>query len=158
MKPKLTFNKGVLKSIEDLKDAKVSVGWFEESKYDDNTSIAEVAQFQEYGTSRGIPQRPFMRPAELHNQNKWKQTGDREIKRCVDKGKPLTEAMARLGFEVKADIQDEIRAVMTPPLAESTIKSRLSRKKSKKITATLTKPLIDTGVMLAAVQSKVENV
>lgn len=144
-------------SAKNIKDARVRVGWFEESKYDDNTPVALVAFWQEYGTKRGIPQRPFMRPAEMHNTNKWRQIAQQEIKKCIESGKPLTGAMAKLGLVVQGDIYKEISTLTQPPLAESTIKARLRRKGKKNITGSITKPLIDTGVMLASLNNKVEE-
>lgn len=143
-------------SARNVRDARVRVGWFEESKYDDNTPIALVAYFQEYGTGRGIPQRPFMRPAELKNKAKWEQIALQEIRKCVESGIPLTQAMAKLGLVVQGDIEREISTLTQPPLKESTVKARLRRKGKKKATASIQKPLIDTGVMLAALTNKVE--
>lgn len=140
-------------SARNVKDARVRVGWFEDSKYDDNTPIALVAYFQEYGTARGIPQRPFMRPAELKNKAKWQQIALQEIRKCVESGIPLTQAMMKLGLVVQGDIAKEISTLTQPPLAESTVKARLRRKGKKKVTGSITKPLIDTGIMLAALQS-----
>lgn len=140
-------------SARNVKDARVRVGWFEDSKYDDDTPIALVAYFQEYGTARGIPQRPFMRPAELKNKAKWQQIALQEIRKCIESGIPLTQAMMKLGLVVQGDIVKEISTLTQPPLAESTVKARLRRKGKKKVTGSITKPLIDTGIMLAAIQS-----
>lgn len=141
-----------------MKDARAYVGWFEDTKYDDGTLVGDVAYWQEYGTSRGIPPRPFMRPAELHNKKEWEQLMLQEVRKCFEQGKPLSYAIERLGLLAQGNIQDEIRSVYDPPLKESTIKARLRRHGKKKITASITKPLIDTGVMLASVQHKVEEV
>ena len=69
----------------------------------------------------------------------------------------MTLAMDKLGLVVQGDVQFEISSVYEPELKESTIKARLRRKSVKKVTASLTKPLIDTGTMLASVQHKVEE-
>lgn len=145
-------------SAKNVKDARVRVGWFEDSKYDDNTPVALVAFWQEYGTKRGIPQRPFMRSAEMHNKTKWEQIALQQIRKCIEQGKPLAQAMAQLGFVVAGDIEHEIRSITQPPLAESTIKARLRRKGKKKKTDFITKPLVDTGIMLASVQNTDKSV
>ena len=67
MKVSVKKNPIVFEKLKKIKDARVRVGWFEESKYDDNTPVANVAFWQEYGTKRGIPERPFMRPAAFKN-------------------------------------------------------------------------------------------
>ena len=95
-------------SAKNIKDARVRVGWFEDSKYDDNTPVALVAFWQEYGTKRGIPERPFMRPAEMHNKTKWEQIAIQQIRKCIESGRPLTDAMAALGLVVQGDIYKEI--------------------------------------------------
>lgn len=156
---KLTVKKNdkVIQSLNRLKDARVQVGWFEDSKYEDGTPIANVAFWQEYGTRRGIPMRPFMRPAEFYNKEKWIALLRQEIKKAIENGKSIKDAMELLGLVVQGDIQHEISMVFEPPLKESTIKARLRRKKVKKITASLTKPLIDTGMMFDSVQHKVEE-
>ena len=157
MKVSVKKNPIVFEKLKKIKDARVRVGWFEESKYDDNTPVANVAFWQEYGTKRGIPERPFMRPAAFHNEKKWIALAKQEVAKCVESGKSLTLAMDKLGFMVQGDIQFEISSVYEPELKESTIKARLRRKSVKKVTASLTKPLIDTGTMLASVQHKVEE-
>ena len=141
-----------------MKDARGYVGWFEDSKYDDNTKVGDVAFWQEYGTKRGIPQRPFMRPAKFHNEKNWTDLILQEVRKCYKEGKPLSVAMERLGLVAQGNIQDEIRSVYEPPLKEATIKARLRRRGKQVVTASITKPLIDTGVMLASVQHKVEEV
>ena len=153
LKLKLAIN-----SAKNIKDARVRVGWFEESKYDDNTPVAMVAFWQEYGTRKGIPQRPFMRTSEFHNKDIWNAIAKQEVKKCIESGLPLTGAMAKLGLVVQGDIQKEIATITEPPLSEKTIKARLSRKGKKKPTASITKPLIDTGVMLSSVNNKVEQI
>lgn len=144
-------------SARNVRDARVRVGWFEESKYDDNTPIALVAFWQEYGTKKGIPERPFMRPAELKNKAKWEQIALQEIRKCIESGRPLTQAMAKLGLVVQGDIDREISTLTQPELSEKTIKARLRRKGKKKATTSIQKPLIDTGAMLAALTNKVES-
>ena len=155
MKTQLTI-KLASNSARNVKDARVRVGWFEESKYDDNTPIAQVAYWQEYGTKKGIPQRPFMRTAEFHNKSKWEALMAQEIKKCVENGQPLTQAMAKLGLVVQGDIAKEISNIVNPPLKESTVKARMRRLGKKKPTTSITKPLIDTGLMLASINNKVE--
>lgn len=148
-------------SARNVKDARVRVGWFEESKYDDNTPIALVAYFQEYGTKRGIPQRPFMRPAELKNKAKWEQIALQEIRKCIETGRPLTQAMTVLGLAVKRDIVHEITTLTEPPLKESTVKARirrLAKSTTRKPSDTISKPLVDTGMMLAALQDESKSV
>lgn len=144
-------------SAKNIKDARVRVGWFEDSKYDDNTPVALVAFWQEYGTKRGIPERPFMRPAEMHNKVKWEQIALQQIRKCIESGRPLTDAMAALGLVVQGDIVHEIRNLTQPALSEKTVKARirrLAKSTTKRPSDTIDKPLVDTGIMLASIGSK----
>lgn len=155
MKLKIKKYDKEIKNLKGLKKSNVAVGWFEESKYDDNTKIADVAFYQEYGTSRNIPQRPFMRPAEMKNEKTWKEIVKNGVKSIIKNGGDIDSVMGKLGLKVQGDIQEAIIAVQSPALKESTIKARISRKSAKQRTASIEKPLIDTGTMLAAVQHKV---
>ena len=140
-----------IKKAQGLKDARLRVGWFENSKYNDDTSVAAVAEWQEYGYKEFnvfYPPRSFMRPAENNNSDKWNKVVEKEIK----KGKSIKEAFSALGDVVKGDIQEAIIDVMEPPLEKSTIEARKRRGNKS------TKPLVDTGVMLASIGKKVEDV
>ena len=68
----------ILKTIElrlkELGSKQGKVGWMEGDKYPDGESIAYVASIQEFGSEKGkIPPRPFMRPAVIENENKWRE-------------------------------------------------------------------------------------
>lgn len=149
MKFSLKKNLKQIASVTKLKDYKTEVGWFEDTKYDDNLPIAQVAYWQEYGTSKGIPQRPFMRPAEMENESKWEKIFEQEAQKSIETDGDIKKAMDRLGFVVQGDIQQAIIDIHEPALAKSTIKSRQRRGNSS------VKPLVDTGEMLATVQHKV---
>ena len=153
MKTTLKISKQVEKlSKSKVKDARAYVGWFEDSKYDDNTKIGEVAFWQEYGTSKGIPPRPFMRPAEMHKGQLWVKLIEQEMRKCMEKGLPLTLALQRVGLVVAGDIQQEITQVTEPPLKESTIKARIRRhkKSGKPFILSVSKPLVDNGILLGS--------
>lgn len=155
---KFTYKRNIsdiVKNVQGLKNARLQVGWFEDSKYDDGTKIGEVAEWQEYGGEEynvAYPPRPFMRSAQENNQETWSKIMDKKIAEIVDKGGEISEAMKVLGNVVKGDIQEAIIAVTTPPLAQSTIKARQKRGNKS------VKPLVDTGAMLASVSLEVEDV
>ena len=121
-----------------------------------------MAYFQEYGTSRGIPQRPFMRPAELKNRARWEKIALQEIRKCIEQGRPLTDAMTLLGMAVKTDIVHEITNLTQPPLSEKTVKARIRRMakstRKRKPQDSITKPLVDTGIMLAALDNDKKSI
>ena len=149
--------KTLSKRFKYLQNASVSVGWHEDSKYDDGTQIAEIAAIQEYGTGDGkIPPRSFMRStANEKLKTVWLVNLKKVIAHYVSKGGDLSQLYGKFGASISGDIAEKITQIWTPPLAESTVKNRVSRKSKKATTESLTKPLIDTGVMLASLSFKV---
>jgi len=142
----------IKKMIRELESKEIRVGFFETAKYPDGTPIAYVAAIQEFGYGP-IPPRPFMRPAELQNKNKWQAGIAQGMKAALNGAVTIGHALEQVGMVAAGDVRKAIKAVTSPPLAESTIRARQSRKKGKK--AASAKPLVDTGQMLQAVTSAV---
>lgn len=111
---------------------------------DSDSDIVARAIWNHFGTSRGIPARPFMFNAIRGNK--------RNINRFLKKVAPdilkgemsTTTALSQLGILTQGYIQEEITALRSPPNAESTIRRKSS-----------SNPLIDTGEMRGAVTYKV---
>ena len=158
--------------IEKLKNARTFVGWFGDTKYDDSTSVSRVASWQEFGTAN-IPARPFMRPARNKNFNKWTNI----LKHNLQTTHNVSQSLDALAMVVEGDIRQAIVDVTQPPLSPATIKARMERytmpkfssklsdkelkeKKQqwiqKRFTDSITKPLIDTGLMISSVSHKTE--
>ena len=116
----------------------VDVGFFSSARYPDGTYVASVAAWNEYGTSTGVPERPFFRNAIAG--------ADRAImpimKAGIDpKTMALDERTASLVGEVmKARIQQSIVMLREPPNAPSTTAPRPRGKGSDN-------PLIDEGFL-----------
>ena len=147
-------SEAIKKMLAELEKKEIRVGFFENSKYTDGTPIAYVAAIQEFGHGP-IPPRPFMRPAELQNKNKWQAGIAAGVKAALNGSITINAALEQVGMVAAGDVRKAIKAVTAPPLADSTISGRQSRKKGKK--AASTKPLVDTGQMLQAVTSAVVN-
>ena len=62
-----------------------------------------------------------------------------------------------LGQLAAGDIRKKISEIQQPPLQEATVKARKRRYKDRKTTGNLTKPLVDTAVMVNSVTNTVEN-
>ena len=124
--------------------ASVDVGFMSNATYPDGTSVALVAAVQEWGSpSRGIPPRPFFRRMIADKAKEWpKAIADLLVANKYDAAK----TMAQTGAGVKGQLQQSIIDLREPALAPSTI----ARKKSSK-------PLIDSGVMLRAVDYRVNT-
>lgn len=135
------------------KSAKMQVGWFENLKYEDGQQVAAVAAQNEFGSaSKRIPARPFMRPARDGNLNKWVDT----FRRNIALTHYITNSLDVLGLVVTGDIRQAINQVYSPPLSPMTIAYRMSKYKGNKFTSSITKPLIDTALMISSVTHKTE--
>lgn len=152
--------KNLEKAISELENISVKVGWFERNKYLDNksTPVSFVAAQNEFGNpAKNIPARPFMRPAAIKNKILWDKVAEKGIKEAIKGVNSFNNGMKLLGDKVAGDIRKEIKLVFEPPLKQSTISARLAKKKNKKKIGLLTKPLIDSGIMLDTVTSEVEK-
>lgn len=133
------------------------VGFFESAKYVDGTPVAYVAAIQEYGSpSNGIPSRSFMRTTIAEKQKEWSRLAESGAKAILAGNETITTVLDKIGMKAAGDIRRKIASITVPPLKDSTIKNRLRRRADKTSTGTLSKPLIDTGIMIASVQSAVE--
>jgi hypothetical protein len=151
------------------------VGWFETAKYPDGMQVAEVAMMQEFGT-RTIPARPFMRPAIIKNQNKWQETINKVSARVVEGKISALDAMNIITEQAASDVVEQIKSVDSPPLSPITIGVRKYKQLGKEVTGRTigeiatklkegklnlsgvsTKPLNDTGHMIATLTTHVEE-
>lgn len=62
-----------------------------------------------------------------------------------------------IGLKAAGDIRKTIATIQTPALKPATIANRLRARKDKSTIGNLTKPLVDSGTMLNAVTSAVEE-
>lgn len=107
-----------------------------------------------------IPARPFMENAKKRVQGKeGKEILMQEMLRVFEGRQTMLQAVTRLKEWLASVIREEIIALQDPPLKRATVRNREKRytTKSKKANPkTLSKPLVDTGLMLAEVQGKAE--
>ncbi len=111
------------------------------------------AVWSEFGTSRGIPERPFMRNAMRNNKAAYKAAMKAAAATIIEQaalGKSAADekrkALKKLGVLAQGDIQAEITSLRTPPNAASTIRQKGS-----------SNPLIDSGEMRAAVTFQIKE-
>lgn len=135
---------------EEFEGMVAQVGFPSGKNYEDGTSVAYVAAIQEFGAPAvGIPPRPFMQPTVKEEKDKW----TKEIAAgaaLVALGKTTAfDVLNAVGFQAANDMKAKIATIYTPPLAESTLAARRRRGN------TSTKPLNDTGTMLAWLQHSV---
>lgn len=144
-----SIEKKLNRFISQLSDTEIKVGWFESSKYENGTSVASVALVQEFGSPKdNIPPRPFMRTTIKKEEKNWDKLINVSSKEALNGNLTGNKFAERLGLIVSGHIKKSIRDVQEPPLKESTIRNRVSRRANKKLVGNLTKPLIDTGIMI----------
>lgn len=146
------------KALRELERKEIRVGFFDTAHYPDNTPVAYVAAIQEFGYGP-IPPRPFMRPAQAQNQQKWLAALAKGAKLSFVGKIDISMVMEQVGKVAAGDVKKAIRAVTNPELAQSTVDARLSRKsastRKKANPVTIRKPLVDTGQLLDSVESSV---
>ncbi|HEY8838134.1 MAG TPA: hypothetical protein VIO16_10755 [Dehalococcoidia bacterium] len=124
------------------KPATLSVGFLEGSTASNGDSIPLRAALNEFGT-KNMPPRPFFRSMVASKSPEWpKAVGDLLKANDYDGEKTLGQA----GEAIKGQLQQSITDLMSPPLAESTIKRK-----------GFDKPLIEHGDMLNAVDFTVKS-
>lgn len=142
------------KILNDIKHRELQIGFFETSHYPDGTPVAYVAAQNEFGNG-AIPPRPFMRPAIQDNKKEWANQIGKGINAVIRGAIDLDSALGQAGLIAKADVEKSIEKVISPPLADSTLHARRTRKNKNKNQSD--KPLIDTALMRDSVQFNVEK-
>ncbi len=149
-------------------DKVLKVGWPKNTRYPEEQGgkyIAEIAAQNEYGAPhKAIPARPFLGPAVADNKNKWLGLLSKGVAQAILGNTDILEVLDKVGTVASDDVAKAIKAVTSPPLAPSTIAARKARYlskakggKNKALPKYLEKPLIDTGIMFAAITHAVED-
>lgn len=152
--------KNLRKALLSLEGVVGKVGWFENSKYPDkeSTSVALIAAQNEFGNpNKHIPARPFMRPTITEKQKEWAKIAQDGSKAVIEGRRTSYQVMDAIGLKASADIKKKISSIWEPALSPYTIAARLKSRANKTHIGNLTKPLIDTGIMLATLTNSVET-
>jgi len=148
---KLVANVGALAGVEG------QVGWFETAKYPNGTPVAYVAAIHEFGyAAGGIPPRPFFRPTIAAQTGEWSRQFGRAATAVANGKIEPGPAMTQLAALAAGDVADTISKLTAPALKEATVNARRRKRADKKTVGGLTKPLVDTGIMLGTLTYKVE--
>ena len=124
--------------LEKLAKLEVQVGFQDGASDEEGTTYAEIAAYNELGTST-IPARPFMKQSFENHQDELQEACER-VNDTLAEGGSTDSALTELGVFVKGLIQEEIVTGDFAPNSPSTIR--------RKGSAT---PLIDTGRMRQSV-------
>jgi len=144
--------------LKEVGNKVAKVGWFSSARYENGTPVAYVATIHEYGsTQKNIPPRPILRPTISKKQGDWRTLAEQLGESIIKGNESVDGALNKIGLKAAGDIRQTITEITTPALEESTIKARLRKRKDKKTMGFLSKPLIDTGIMLNTVTHVVED-
>lgn len=172
-----------IEAMQGLKGAELQVGFFPSAKYPDDkaTSVAYVAAIHEFGSpKRSIPPRPFFRPTIADRKKAWSSAIGRFAKQILAGETTAEQSLEKVGLVVAGDIKKTISKIKSPPLSQTTLLLRKWRKEHKSDDGSLfrvtgkvvgkaaaqaaigadtsgvsTKPLVDTGLLLASLTYEV---
>ena len=121
--------------LEELAKMQVRVGFQHgDDKDDRGTDIADIAMWNELGTSNGIPSRPFMRQSVDNNADTIKAMCKAQIQAVATGKSTAKQALQQIGVMQKGLVQSTIRDGDFEPNKPSTVKQKGSDR-----------PLINTG-------------
>lgn len=157
------------------KASEVNVGFLADATYPDGTNVATVAAVQEFGAPKvGIPPRPFFRSMIEAKSPEWPAAvGDLLVANDYDGAKTLGQT----GAAIKGQLQQSIVDTFNPPLSQVTLMLRKMRAEDPDLVVTgktvgeaarrvkagdtadgvSTKPLVDSGHLLASVSYEVKS-
>ena len=172
VKVDLSALKDLKKALAGADNGKLQVGWFSSANYKEGLPVAQVAFWQEYGTTKAPP-RPFFRTAIDNNQNKWGALVESGVKAVIEGSATIDNVFNGLGLTVQADIKNAINSTHQD-LSPVTLALRKLRDDGYAINGSLvgavagavargetgsgqlgapsanTTPLNDTGIMIAS--------
>ena len=96
-----------------------------DGKYEDGTPVAYIGAIQEFGApERGIPARPYFRPAIAQHKNDWAKSIRSSVKAVVEGKLDAKQVLDAVGAVAEADIKQGIADVQSPPLSPITLMLR----------------------------------
>lgn len=124
------------------KEGTVKVGFLEGARYPSGESVALIASINEFGApSRGQPPRPFFRNMVAKHKDEWPAA----VAKLLETH-DVSTVLKLVGEGIAGQLRQSIVDLTEPSLAESTIRAKKS-----------SKPLVDTGHMLASVDYEIET-
>lgn len=136
--------KRYFEQLEKLANLEVQVGFQDGATNDEGASLAEIAAYNEFGSS-DTPARPFMKQS-FENHESELQEACEQVNNVLSNGGTTDEALSQLGMFAKGLIQEEIVNGDFAPNAPATIAAKGSDT-----------PLVDTGQMRQSVNYVVKG-
>ena len=154
MSAKISGQKKVIADIKAVTDGlaagSVSVGFLGRETYPDGTPVAAVAFWNEYGKMVNSKEgnyfqlpRPFFRRMIEKESKTW---APKIASLLKAKSVKTEEVLGLMGEDIKGALKQSIQEFQSPPIAYSTAKAKGN-----------SKPLVDTGQMLQAVDYEVKG-
>jgi hypothetical protein len=145
--------------IEQAEKTTLTVGFHESAKYADGTPVATVAAENEFGVpSRRQPPRPFMRPTIAAKRQEFLDLLGKGSKAALRGQFTLIQVFDQVGLKVAGEIRRTISKLTSPALSPRTIQERrLKYASNQQLVGGLTKPLVETGLMIASVTHEVKQ-
>jgi len=147
-------------TVQSLDGATGKVGWFPSAVYEKGQPVAGIAAVQEFGSpSRGIPPRPFFRTTATEKREEWAGTAGQLAKRAALGKLAPGQVMEGLTMAAEGHVRATITKLQAPALKQATIDARKRRLANGGAGAksTISKPLVDTGIMLATLTSEIDK-
>lgn len=145
-------------ALKNISGLTTKVGWFPGAKYADGTPVAYVATIQEYGSPmNNIPPRSFMRTTIAEKENEWAKLARSGAKAIIAGNASPIMVMEGLGLAASGDIKKKISEISSPALKDETIANRKRKLTKGNKVGALTKPLVETSLMISSLTSTVES-
>jgi hypothetical protein len=159
LKVKRTINTAVLDKLQSqIKNASAKVGFLGGMHEDGKTPVAYIASVHEFGVaSKGIPPRPFMRPTVAEQKQEWASIAERGALAIARGNATTIDVLEAIAQTAAGDVRKTISKIQSPALSENTIKARQRKMANGKKVGNLTKPLVETGLLLASVSHEVKS-
>lgn len=145
-------------AVQGLGNTTGKVGWFETAKYPDGTPVAYVASIHEFGYAAGsIPPRPSMRPTIAAQSKEWALSFGKGATAAAKGNYTAAQVMDAVGLMAAGDVAKTISKITQPPLKPATVAARRRRYADQNTTGNLTKPLVDTALMVTSITHLTES-
>ena len=156
MKIRVERNEQAARFFEDIAKLQGKVGWLESSKYPDGTPVGGIAAVHEHGAAaKGIPPRPFMRPAAEANKLEWGKVFGHGVKQAINGESDAYNAMVLLTETARGDIHKQLASMGNYPDNSDTVYGRRHRNNPPRNQSTAI--LRDTMVMFNTLTAVVEG-
>jgi hypothetical protein len=139
-----------LENLKEMQNKSVFVGipHDKDNRTTDNKTNAMIGMEQEYGSAiKNIPPRPFLIPGIKDAQEKIAEVLKDGAKAALH-GESIEKSLHKAGLIGQNSVKNKIVNGTFAPLAESTL---AARRRARKNGISGTKPLIDTGQLLASI-------